>query len=289
MSAAHYRLDNLIGIVDANGMGLDGDVADIMNIEPIAAKFEAFGWSVEEIDGHDMAAVVAAFTGLALNELGSGAARVNLLSIPLGAMMAWNLLVYLVLAASMVVRLVRRGRAGPGPARCAVTRLAHAVFTRGLPGLPGRSGRGRGGFAHAFRVCAAIIWRTLSISPSATLQASTLKRPSAIACLISATRPESIIGTLASAASTSCMRAESEDNSTVSPAAPAAAGALPFDGRGRASLLGSPPTEPIALSIFTALSNSSIDLRCSYRQRPGKLERKIAPACVYAGFFAVRQ
>ena len=61
MSAAHYRLDNLIGIVDANGMGLDGDVADIMNIEPVAAKFEAFGWSVEEIDGHDMAAVVAAF------------------------------------------------------------------------------------------------------------------------------------------------------------------------------------------------------------------------------------
>lgn len=61
MAAAHYKLDNLIAIVDANGMGLDGDVADVMNIEPIAAKFEAFGWSTEEIDGHAVEAVQAAF------------------------------------------------------------------------------------------------------------------------------------------------------------------------------------------------------------------------------------
>jgi transketolase len=60
-SASHYRLPNLIGIVDANGMGLDGDVSDVMDIEPIAAKFAAFGWSTQEIDGHNMAAVVAAF------------------------------------------------------------------------------------------------------------------------------------------------------------------------------------------------------------------------------------
>ena len=57
MSAAQYGLDNLIGIVDANGKGLDGDVSDVMNIEPIAAKFQAFGWSTAEIDGHDVAAV----------------------------------------------------------------------------------------------------------------------------------------------------------------------------------------------------------------------------------------
>lgn len=57
MAAAHYGLDNLIGIVDANGMGLDGDVSDVMNIEPIAAKFQAFGWSTAEIDGHDVEAV----------------------------------------------------------------------------------------------------------------------------------------------------------------------------------------------------------------------------------------
>lgn len=57
MSAAHYGLDNFIGIIDANGMGLDGNVEDVMNIEPIAAKFEAFGWSTSEIDGHDVEAV----------------------------------------------------------------------------------------------------------------------------------------------------------------------------------------------------------------------------------------
>lgn len=61
MAAAQYGLSNLIGIVDANGMGLDGDMADVMNIEPVAAKFAAFGWSTDEIDGHDMAAVTAAF------------------------------------------------------------------------------------------------------------------------------------------------------------------------------------------------------------------------------------
>lgn len=61
MSAAHYGLSNLIGIVDANGMGLDGDTGDVMNIEPVADKFASFGWSTDEIDGHDMAAVVAAF------------------------------------------------------------------------------------------------------------------------------------------------------------------------------------------------------------------------------------
>lgn len=63
MAAGHYRLSNLIAIVDANGMGLDGDIEDVMGIEPIAAKFEAFGWSTVEIDGHDVASVVKAFDG----------------------------------------------------------------------------------------------------------------------------------------------------------------------------------------------------------------------------------
>jgi transketolase len=61
MSASHYGLGNLVAVVDANGMGLDGDVADVMGIEPVAAKFEAFGWTTSEVDGHDVAAVVAAF------------------------------------------------------------------------------------------------------------------------------------------------------------------------------------------------------------------------------------
>ena len=61
MAAGHYGLSNLIAIVDANGMGLDGPIEDIMNIEPVCAKFEAFGWSTSEIDGHDVDAVIAAF------------------------------------------------------------------------------------------------------------------------------------------------------------------------------------------------------------------------------------
>jgi len=61
MAAGHYKLSNLIGIVDANGMGLDGDTQDVMGVEPVAGKFEAFGWSVDEIDGHNMGAVLAAF------------------------------------------------------------------------------------------------------------------------------------------------------------------------------------------------------------------------------------
>lgn len=62
MAASHFGLDNLIAIVDANGWGLDGRVGATMGIEPVRAKFEAFGWSTDEIDGHDMAAVVMALT-----------------------------------------------------------------------------------------------------------------------------------------------------------------------------------------------------------------------------------
>ena len=61
MSAAHFGLDHLIAIVDRNGMGLDGPMEQIMGIEPVAAKFEAFGWDVHEVDGHDVAATVQAF------------------------------------------------------------------------------------------------------------------------------------------------------------------------------------------------------------------------------------
>lgn len=54
MSASHYKLDNLITFVDCNGLQIDGDVQEIMNIHPICEKFEAFGWNVLEIDGHDI-------------------------------------------------------------------------------------------------------------------------------------------------------------------------------------------------------------------------------------------
>jgi transketolase len=60
MCAAHHRLDNLIWIIDANGLQIDGAVREVMNIEPLADKYRAFGWETVEIDGHDMKQVVEA-------------------------------------------------------------------------------------------------------------------------------------------------------------------------------------------------------------------------------------
>jgi transketolase len=54
MEAAHYRLDNLIGIVDNNKLQIDGPVSEVMNIEPLPEKYRSFGWEVIQIDGHDM-------------------------------------------------------------------------------------------------------------------------------------------------------------------------------------------------------------------------------------------
>ncbi len=54
MAANHYHLDNLIAIVDCNGVQINGWVNDIMREEPFAEKWKAFGWSVVEIDGHNM-------------------------------------------------------------------------------------------------------------------------------------------------------------------------------------------------------------------------------------------
>ncbi|SDJ51431.1 transketolase [Lentzea albidocapillata subsp. violacea] len=54
MSAGHYRLGNLVAIVDRNRHQIAGSTAEIMNSEPLAEKFAAFGWTVHEIDGHDL-------------------------------------------------------------------------------------------------------------------------------------------------------------------------------------------------------------------------------------------
>ena len=61
MSAAGYRLDNLIAIVDVNNMQADGPSKMVLNFEPLQAKFEAFGWFVQRVDGNDIEAVTAAF------------------------------------------------------------------------------------------------------------------------------------------------------------------------------------------------------------------------------------
>jgi transketolase len=60
MTAAHYKLDNLCILVDNNGLQIDGPVAKVMGVEPIADKWRAFGWDVQDIDGHDMTQIVAA-------------------------------------------------------------------------------------------------------------------------------------------------------------------------------------------------------------------------------------
>ncbi|MCG8403216.1 MAG: transketolase [Firmicutes bacterium] len=60
MAAAHYKLDNVIAFLDYNGLQIDGPVTQIMSPEPVADKWRSFGWAVQEIDGHDMGAVLDA-------------------------------------------------------------------------------------------------------------------------------------------------------------------------------------------------------------------------------------
>jgi transketolase len=60
MAAAHYKMDNLCAIIDCNGLQIDGAVKNILGIEPVINKWQAFGWSCKEIDGHDYAQVIEA-------------------------------------------------------------------------------------------------------------------------------------------------------------------------------------------------------------------------------------
>ena len=64
MAAAHYRLDNLTLIVDRNGLQLGDTTERTMALEPLAAKFESFGWAVREVDGHDHGALLRTLSGL---------------------------------------------------------------------------------------------------------------------------------------------------------------------------------------------------------------------------------
>ena len=60
MSASHYRLDNIISFVDRNQLQIDGRTEDIMTIEPLTSKFTAFGWHVQQINGHDLKEILDA-------------------------------------------------------------------------------------------------------------------------------------------------------------------------------------------------------------------------------------
>ena len=64
MSAAHFGLGNLIGVVDRNRVSVDGATAEVMQIEPLPDKWVAFGWRVREVDGHDLEALLDCFAGL---------------------------------------------------------------------------------------------------------------------------------------------------------------------------------------------------------------------------------
>ena len=57
--AAHNKLDNLVGIIDRNRLQIDGCTEDVMCLEPLPAKWKAFGWGVIEIDGHNMREIVS--------------------------------------------------------------------------------------------------------------------------------------------------------------------------------------------------------------------------------------
>lgn len=61
MTAAQFELDNLTAIVDANQIQIDGFTRDVMDLEPLADKWEAFGWNVLEIDGHDLGQIEKTF------------------------------------------------------------------------------------------------------------------------------------------------------------------------------------------------------------------------------------
>ncbi|MFZ5640315.1 MAG: transketolase [Bacillota bacterium] len=60
MAAAHYKLDNVTAFLDHNGLQIDGPITEVMSPEPLADKWRAFGWAVQEIDGHDLGQILGA-------------------------------------------------------------------------------------------------------------------------------------------------------------------------------------------------------------------------------------
>ncbi|MBE0673754.1 MAG: transketolase, partial [Bacteroidales bacterium] len=61
MSAAHYKLDNLTGIVDLNGLQIDGKTDEVMNVASLEEKYRSFGWEVFNTDGHDIRELISVF------------------------------------------------------------------------------------------------------------------------------------------------------------------------------------------------------------------------------------
>lgn len=61
MQAAHRKLDNLVAIIDLNGLQIDGKVSDVKCVSPVDEKFKSFGWNVIVVDGHNYEDLIAAF------------------------------------------------------------------------------------------------------------------------------------------------------------------------------------------------------------------------------------
>lgn len=61
MCASHYKLDNLIGIVDRNRLQIGGSTECVMKLEDLSSKWRAFGWEVVEVDGHNVSQLIAVF------------------------------------------------------------------------------------------------------------------------------------------------------------------------------------------------------------------------------------
>ena len=66
-AAAHYKLDNLMVIVDRNHLSYDGDTEEVMGLENLDEKFKAFNWNVSNCDGHDIEQLLRAFQDISLN------------------------------------------------------------------------------------------------------------------------------------------------------------------------------------------------------------------------------
>jgi transketolase len=64
MSASHYKLDNLVAIIDRNMLQISGKTEDIMPLEPLKERWESFGWEILEVDGNNLEEVVSSFRSL---------------------------------------------------------------------------------------------------------------------------------------------------------------------------------------------------------------------------------
>ncbi|WP_336773060.1 transketolase [Paenibacillus sp. MMO-58] len=64
MAGAHYKLDNLVGIIDRNRLQISGSTEDVMGLDPLDEKWASFGWNVIDLDGNDLEALVKAFESI---------------------------------------------------------------------------------------------------------------------------------------------------------------------------------------------------------------------------------